>query len=751
MAGAILAAQERTFAAERSTARVRLAVIVVNTLTYAFLADRSGYITWLALAVLAVAWVYGVYVCFGQPYRRFPVITTSYYTSISDAALITTWLAATGGFSSPYFVLWYVSIVAIAFRYDFRTTIAASCVYCAAYTGLVLGQHQLSGHLVELLLRLSYIFLVGALGGEQAREAFTHHRARIEAESRARALEEAEVRFRAVAETAKDSIITIDEQGLMIYANGEVARVFGYSLEELRGRSVEQLLSLEAVDQPLTLRRLASSVGEARPFELLARHKDGHAIPLEVSLASWETAEGTFYTAIARDIRDRRRAEDALTHQALYDPLTELANRRLFRDRAQHALRNARRHQQGVAFLLMDLDFFKDVNDTFGHSFGDLLLKDVAERLRASVRDTDTIARLGGDEFAVLLEDIDGPADATITAEKILRALADPFLVQDESLSVAASVGIALSPRHGSDAETLLRRADVAMYAAKSSREGIALYDALQDENSAARLSLLSDLRQAIDGPGLVVHYQPKVTLEPSDEVRLEVLARWNHPSRGEVGPDEFIPLAERSGLIGRLTERVLTLALEQCQRWQAAGLHYTVAVNLSVRNLHDPALPETILRLLERFELPPDVLGVEVTESTIMAKPGRVLEVLSTLSAHGIAISIDDFGTGYSSLAYLKRLPAGELKIDKSFVVDMSSDENDAVIVRSTIEMAHNLGLRVVAEGVEDATAWNRLRELGCDEAQGFLVARPMPADAVADWTARWLAERPRAASSPG
>ncbi|MDE3074869.1 MAG: EAL domain-containing protein [Chloroflexota bacterium] len=740
------AVDEKTYSAERASAGVRLAVIGLNTAVYVLFLGHAGHTVWLAYAVIAVAWAYALYVWVRQPFRHHPILLTSYFTSISDGTLITLWLYATGGFNSPYYLLWYISIVVVAFRFDYRQTMAAATLYSAAYLVLAAALGQAAGHWSDLFLRIGYIFLVGALGGELGREALKQHRAKVEAEERSRVVAEAESKFRAVAETAKDAIITTDLQGTVVYFNQQAERTFGYTVAQMTGRPALLLFP------PHSRAAYSSYLGGllrdgqpvARPIELTGLHHDGHEIPLEVSLARWESNEGTFVTGISRDVTERKQAEEALTHQALYDPLTELPNRRLFQDRLRHALVKAHREQVTVCVLLIDLDFFKDVNDTFGHSFGDVLLQAVSERLRRLVRASDTIARLGGDEFAVLLEGVGGATDAIRTAEKMLQLFAEPFGVEGETITVGGSIGVAVSPAHGEDAETLLRHADVAMYAAKSSRDGYALYAEEQDQDLAGRLSLLNDLRQAIQRSELALHYQPKVTVVAGEGLRVEALARWLHPRLGPIGPDHFIPLAERGGLINALTSSVLDKALEQCAAWRREGLEIGVAVNLSVRNLHDPKLLGTVNRLLAKWRVPAHLLGVEVTESTIMANPGHVRQILTELASTGISISIDDFGTGYSSLAYLKRLPAQELKIDKSFVQDMGHDDNDAVIVRSTIEMAHNLGLRVVAEGVETGEVWRQLAALGCDEVQGFYIGRPMPAEELA----RWAAGRSRSSS---
>jgi diguanylate cyclase (GGDEF)-like protein len=433
--------------------------------------------------------------------------------------------------------------------------------------------------------------------------------------------------------------------------------------------------------------------------------------------------------------RKIRRQAEVNHYQAFHDALTELPNRMLFRDRIEHALQNAQRTGTRVAVLMMDLDRFKEVNDALGHVNGDHLLKQIGPRLREALRASDTVARLGGDEFGVLIPDLTQPWLVGDVADRITASLERPFDVEGLAIDVEPSMGIALFPDHGTDADSLLQRADVAMYVAKGAHLPWELYDEERDENDADRLALMADLHRAIAEDELVLHYQPKADLLSGRVRSVEALVRWQHPERGLIPPDEFIPLAQHTGIIRPLTLYVIDTALSQCREWENEGISVAVAVNLAMRNLLDSQLPETILRMLERWELPPDRLVLEITESTIMADPTRALAVLQRLSELGIRLAIDDFGTGYSSLGYLKRLPLDELKIDKSFVISMSSDENDAAIVRSTIDLGRNLGLEVVAEGVETDEIWQRLRGLGCDVAQGYFLSRPQPAAEVTVW----------------
>jgi diguanylate cyclase (GGDEF)-like protein len=421
--------------------------------------------------------------------------------------------------------------------------------------------------------------------------------------------------------------------------------------------------------------------------------------------------------------------------EAMSDGLTGLPNRLFLLDRATRALDAGQRSGVGTAVLLVDLDHFKDINDTLGHYVGDQLIKQVGARLRTVMRAGDTVARLGGDEFGVLACDLEGRADAEQVAQRLVSTLMLPFTIDGVRLDVQASVGIAVSPDHGVDATTLMQRADVALYTAKEHRGSYVCYRPESDLHSVERLGLLGELREGISDGQLQVFYQPKCDAATGTLVGLEALVRWEHPTRGLVFPDDFIPIAENTGLIGALTIEVLDQALGFARMLRDAGTPLGVAVNISARCLTDLELPAQVAGLLGRWGVPPEALTLEVTETSIMVDPPRTMTVLGLLRDLGVSLSIDDFGTGYSSLAYLKRLEANELKIDKSFVFTMTSNSNDAVIVRSTIELGHNLGLRLVAEGVENAETWTMLKALGCDVIQGYHLSRPLPADKVVTW----------------
>ena len=428
-------------------------------------------------------------------------------------------------------------------------------------------------------------------------------------------------------------------------------------------------------------------------------------------------------------------ASRRLRHQALHDALTGLPNRTLLYERMEDAISDASRSDGMAALLLIDLDRFKEVNDTLGHDHGDRLLIEVAQRLRDTIRRGDTLARLGGDEFAVLLAGVPTRTAAVELAGRLKDALARPYSLDGVVAILDASIGIAFCPDHGNDVNLLVQRADVAMYDAKRSRTTIETYSEQRDPYSSERLQLLGELRVAIHAGELVLHYQPKVAVGSDRVLGVEALVRWEHPTRGLLPPGDFVPLAERTGAIGDLTRWVLDTALAQCRAWRDAGMDMTMAVNLAAPNIVDEALPDLVRELLERWEVPGDRLECEISEHTVMADPHRAIGVLERLRALGVRLSLDDFGTGHSSLAYLKRLPLDEVKIDRSFVIGMSEDSDDAAIVRSTIDLARHLGLGVVAEGVESAAILSDLADLSCDVAQGFYLSRPLPADELDGW----------------
>jgi diguanylate cyclase len=429
----------------------------------------------------------------------------------------------------------------------------------------------------------------------------------------------------------------------------------------------------------------------------------------------------------AEDARDLAEAE--LRHQALYDGLTGLPNRMHFTEHLDQTLRGCHRAGDELAVLMLDLDRFKEINDTLGHAAGDVVLQGVASRLASITREGDLIARLGGDEFALLLPH-SGEEGAVSVAERVVTCVVEPIAVEGVLLNVDISTGLAVYPRDGSDADSLVRRADVAMYAAKRRNAGFVSYHPSLDHHEPDQLALVGELRGGLERGELVLYYQPILDLSTGQVPKVEALVRWSHPQRGLVPPDQFIPLVREMAIVTSLTRYVLDRALDQCVRWRDEGREIGVAVNVAMRDLIDVAFPQEVAELLAVHSVPPRLLSLEITEQSVMADPHRTRTILSQLSAMGVHLSIDDFGTGFSSLTYLTHLPVDEVKIDRSFVTNMANAPGDEAIVRSTIELAKNLGKQVVGEGVETAEILEHLRWLGCNAAQGYYLSLPLPSE---------------------
>jgi len=540
------------------------------------------------------------------------------------------------------------------------------------------------------------------------------------------ALQESEKRMRSVLDNVSDGIATIEQTGIIESANPAVVKLFGYSEQDLVGQQADVLIATTHRSAFINYleRRLKLDIPVSGAHETMGKRKNGSLFPLEFVVSSMQIGSRHVFIATLRDISERKAHTDALEYQALHDALTGLPNRSLFGDRLRQALLAARRNQKMFGVLLLDLDRFKDINDALGHDRGDSLLQEVTARLRGVLRATDTIARLGGDEFAVLTTDAKHPDDVVSTARKILAALEGPFAIADQMVETGASIGIAMYPVHGDDPSTLLRRADVAMYVAKRSGGGFAVYAPEQEAQTLRRSGLAGELRRSIPQGELVLHYQPQVTLATGAIHSVEALVRWNHPREGLMPPDRFIPMAEETGIIHPLTAWVLDSALAQLVKWLEDGLDVSVSLNVSPRNIEDHSLEEMVARALGTFKVEPQRLTLEITEGVAMA--AAAAKALHRLNEMGVRLALDDFGTGYSSLLYLMRLPVNEIKIDRSFVSALASDPDSGAIVRSAVGLGHNLGLRVVAEGLQDRAAEAILIEAGCDAAQGFLVGRP-------------------------
>lgn len=518
-------------------------------------------------------------------------------------------------------------------------------------------------------------------------------------------------------------------------ASEHARRKLGYTMPELALITPPELMPEFPSEQfRAIIQSLLVGEKEEMTFETTCRRKNGSIYPVEarLQLSSMETPP--ILIAIILDISEKRRYIVEMEQRALHDALTSLPNRILLQDRLQLALKAAHRETTTVAVLIADVIRLKDINGIMGYKDGDVVLQEIARRLKKGLRESDTIARLSGDEFAIVLPAV-SLEGASLTAEKIQGMLEQPVVVQDIPLEIEVAIGIALYPDHGDAPATLLQHADIAMQLAKNDKRRFGVYDPRDDPSSLKRLRLFGELRQAINENTLTLHYQPKVDIKKGRATSVEALARWPHLTEGIISPSEFIPLVEQSGLIRPFTLWALSQAIEQCRHWTETGIDLNIAVNLSTRNLLDPSLPENIGRLLGAHRIDPNLLTLEITESAVMSRPENALKVLSRLHAMGLRISIDDFGTGYSSLAYLTQLPVDELKIDYSFVSNMIKNSSDEVIVRSTIELAHNLGLSVVAEGVESKEIWDHLEVLGCDVGQGYFFSRPLPSDELSRW----------------
>ena len=429
--------------------------------------------------------------------------------------------------------------------------------------------------------------------------------------------------------------------------------------------------------------------------------------------------------------------EQRVMYETTHDNLTELPNRVLLHDRLEQAINSAIRQHYEIGLVILDLDRFKEVNDTLGHFAGDRLLKQVALRLSGVVGSSDTLSRMGGDEFAILLSQVDDPQRLQDFLKGITRVMALPFSLEGITLDVQASMGVAICPKHGKDADTLMQRAEYSMYAAKQRTSGHAIYSSKLDHYSPHRLTLMGELRQALQEEELILYYQPKVDLKSKKMNKAEALIRWQHPKHGLMRPVEFISLAERTGLITEVTKWMLNESVRQVLDWQQKGLEINLAVNISPACLLSSELPEIITGILGSNNLGGSVLTIEITETSIIKDPDLAYEILNRLKTLGADISIDDFGTGYSSMAHLKKLPVSEMKIDKSFVMDMLENEDDEIIVKSIIDLAHNLELIVVAEGVETKEVAQRLQELNCDMLQGYYFSKPLPANQFEAWYA--------------
>jgi len=539
---------------------------------------------------------------------------------------------------------------------------------------------------------------------------------------------------------AGEGIIGLDDAGDIVFANPAAEKMLGIGIV---GRSFEHVMLVSntahgRIDWKSSDPYLECAKG--RPYhsdQCLFRRTDGRCFPVELTAnATPESGQaGIANVIVFQDIAPRRRMQNQMSYMARYDLLTGLANRYLFQENLGHSISRARRHGHSMALMFVDMDHFKNVNDTLGHPVGDDLLKAVAQRLVQGVRTTDTVARIGGDEFTVILEDLPNMSDVYQVADKVLHLMEQPFRLGQHEAYATCSIGIAVFPGCGDTAESLTKNADTAMYRAKErGRNSYCVFSSEMGEKLTKRVNLERDLRHALERNQFELHYQPKISLDTGAILGLEALIRWHHPDLGLIAPDDFIGIAEETGLILPIGEWVISAACEQLQSWNDRGMSraVSVAVNLSSRQLGGLDLPARVGKIVQQFCLLPGQLELELTESCIMREPERAIATLRLLSDLDVRISVDDFGTGYSSLSHLKTLPIDTLKIDKSFVRDIASDPNDAAVVRAIIGIASTLGLGTVAEGVETIEQMNFLRDCGCQHAQGYYFSRPIQANAV-------------------
>ena len=542
---------------------------------------------------------------------------------------------------------------------------------------------------------------------------------------------ESEKRYRALFKDSKVPMLLVDPiTGNVIDANDQAVKYYGYPAETIRSMNITQIndVSYETVQERLSLVRH----GLLERFETNHRTASGDVRLVEVSASPIDLGGTDGILQIVNDITDRKVAIEKIMEMATHDELTGLPNRNLLMDRLSQAFANADRSGHNVALLFIDLDQFKSVNDSIGHDVGDLLLKEVAARMSAVVRAQDTVARQGGDEFLIILPDLSNPSLASVVAEKLIATISQPFEIDGHSLHIGASVGIAAYPRDAKDAGTLLKYADTAMYGVKTSgRNSYRFFSPDMHESSVEHQVIANALHYALERQEMSVAYQPLMNVKSGKTIGMEALLRWNNPKLGSVSPVKFIPIAEDSGLIVPIGEWVIRDTCRTIARWKAKGIDVPrIAINLSARQFRLKTLVEDISRILEETGTDPRRIGLEITESMLIENVEQAVETLEKLSSLGFEVSIDDFGTGYSSLSYLKRFPVKKLKIDRSFVNDIVTDPDDVVIVKSIVDLAHNLGLRVVAEGVENESQLEMLRDMGCDCAQGYLFSRPISSD---------------------
>jgi len=528
-----------------------------------------------------------------------------------------------------------------------------------------------------------------------------------------------------------DSALWIAKDERIIFANDATCRNLGYTHDELVKMTVFDVdpnMTPEAWPQEWESLRKHKTL----TFETAHRRKDGRMMPAEVNANLVQVHEQEYNCAFVRDITERKIHEAELTRLATHDVLTGLPNRNLLNDRIDHAILHAKRNKEYAGVMVVDLDKFKFINDNMGHDAGDELLKEVASRMKSILRASDTVARLGGDEFVIVLEGVAHPEDCALVGQKLMQVIARPMVLRELTTEIGASVGIAVYPLDGEDATSLMKNADIAMYQVKSEGRGkFQFYEREMGERASKHLSIITGLQEALKNDRFILHYQPIFDLKSRQLVAAEALLRWSDPERGLIPPNEFIPVAEESGLIGAMGAWVIEEACRQNSRWQKDGMKVVpISVNLSAYQLRNGEIVDVVRKALTRCALPSSLISFELTESMVMDHPERVTGILKEIQGLGVTLAIDDFGTGYSSLSHLQQFPIDLIKIDRSFVKDISGDAKDAVIANTIIKLAHSLGYKVLAEGVETALQSDYLRDQGCDLVQGFFYGKPVPAE---------------------
>lgn len=664
-----------------------------------------------------------------------------YAWSLFDVGAIGAVVAASGGGGSWFWTLFVLTTIFFAVGYPLRGQVALLAGTLVAFVSASEVASGLSrAALVWKVATLVAVFgLASYPASEMRRQAKEQRRAREDADRLATVLAEREAWWRSLIERTSDPIVVFDDHWHIGFASPAFDALLGYDPVGVRSMNMGAVIHEEDVER---VRQAAAAIDAgSTPTRMVCRLRraDGSWRVVELSFAEIQAPGEGRVVANLHDVTERVAAEAALSHQATHDALTGLGNRTAFYDALRMSLEVSRRQSSPVSVLILDLESFKAVNDTVGHSVGDELLVEIAHRLATTLRAADVVARLGGDEFAAVLTTGGDPLGGTIAARRVQRALDEPAILGGRPFWLKASIGVASCPEHGEEAELLVQHADRAMYEAKRTGAGVCLYDSAMEATGTSQIGLLGELRKAIPDGELRLRFQPKVSLRHDEVIGVEALVRWTHPQLGLLSPAAFLPVAEASGLVRALTAWVLPNALVQLREWLDGGWDLSVSVNVSAQDLADDGFAGQVVRWLQEAGVPPGRLIIELTEASAISDQERGTGTLARLRSEGVRISLDDFGSGYSSLAYLAQLPLDEIKLDSGFL--SASLESDAFLLRSVVEIGHHLGLTVVAEGVESSAAIQRLAEAGCDAMQGYVCAEALEADELVGFLAAWSA----------